>query len=398
MFLVVCSSGHCAASRPHDSANSRIPPTTESGYYLNMVKTHEQHRFPYTEEEIVATGLVMLRDRLPSDWSFAEAAAKQETSGADDALTLRSPDGGKLDLVVEARRLLDIRDIPGVVAKLDRRINGATTKIGIVGARYLAESVRQRLIEAGVSYFDTTGNILVRAQVPAVYISDRGADRDPGRGPGRPRGTLKGEPAAKVVRTLLDLQGPWKISDLVKTSGSSTGSAYRVIEFLESEALVSRERNGLIAVPDWSALLRRWSDDYQFLRTNTTTQWITPRGIDSLLEKVRAHEVSDYAITGSIAAATWAPFAPIRSAMIYTPNPEHAAEAWGLRAVDAGANVVLARPRYEVLLKRTVDRTDGLRVAAPAQVAADLMTGPGRAPSEAEELVNWMRSNEQFWR
>lgn len=349
---------------------------------------------------MVAVGMAMLRDRLPWEWSLTEAetAVDRRNPRADATFVLRSPDGGELQVVVEAKRLLEVRDVPRIREQLDRFIDRQPGTIGLIAARYLTKSTRERLAEAGLSYVDATGNLLMRAQSPAVFLSDRGADSDPWRGPGRPRGTLKGEPAAKVVRALLDFQGPWKISDLVKASASSTGSVYRVLEFLEAEALANREDGGLITVPDWLSLLRRWSDDYQFLRTNTVTQWIAPRGIDSFLERVRKSELRDYAITGSIAAATWAPYAPVRSAMIYCPNPERVAEAWGLRATDTGANVILARPTYGVLVERALDRPDGLRIAAPTQVAVDLMTGPGRAPSEAEELVEWMMSNEQFWR
>ena len=29
---------------------------------------------------------------------------------------------------------------------------------------------------------------------------------------------------------------------------------------------------------------------------------------------------------------------------------------------------------------------------------SDLLTSPGRGPAEAEELINWMRANEEPWR
>ncbi len=38
-------------------------------------------------------------------------------------------------------------------------------------------------------------------------------------------------------------------------------------------------------------------------------------------------------------------------------------------------------------------------MAAPlVQVAADLLTGPGRSPAETEALMEWMTSNEEAWR
>ena len=39
-----------------------------------------------------------------------------------------------------------------------------------------------------------------------------------------------------------------------------------------------------------------------------------------------------------------------------------------------------------------------VRASVGTQVVVDLMTGPGRSPSEAEELLEWMKRNEQSWR
>ena len=363
-----------------------------------MITLSENPAPPRTGADLVEAAMVLMRDRIPSDWQLSKRAAVLADSNLDASFDLRAPDGEVLHVVMEAKRLVEVRDVPRIKESLDRYISQLPGAIGMVAARYLAKSTRESLADAGLSYVDATGNLLVRANSPAIFISDRGADADPWRGPGRPRGTLKGAPAAKVVRALLDLPGPWKISELVKASAASTGSVYRVIEFLMSEDLVSRDEDGLISVLDWSSLLRRWSDDYQFLGSNDVTQWIAPRGLDWFLEQVRNGEITDYAATGSVAATEWAPYAPVRSAMLYSLDIERSSSAWGLRPTDTGANVILARPTYEVVLERTVDRAGGLRLAAPAQVAVDLMTGPGRAPSEAEELLNWMKNNEQSWR
>lgn len=69
----------------------------------------------------------------------------------------------------------------------------------------------------------------------------------------------------------------------------------------------------------------------------------------------------------------------------------------GLAPTDSGANVFLVEPFSPVLMQRTETR-DGLRCAALSQVAADLLTSPGRGPSEGEDLIAWMRENEDAWR
>jgi hypothetical protein len=300
--------------------------------------------------------------------------------------------------VLEAKAVVEARDIPNLHDQLATMRQMIPSSNAMVVARYLAKPVRERLADSGLSYADASGNILVRAPWPGLYIADRGASRDPWRGPGRPRGTLKGEPAAKVVRALLDEPSPWKVTDLINYSKASTGSVYRVIEYLEAETLAVRDSQGQIAVPDWTALLRRWSEDYQFVRTNAVSRWIAPRGLDSLLSRIRSSEAGAYAVTGTIAAAEYAPYAPARTAMIYVADAARAANTWDLRGADTGINVLLAEPAYAFILDRPTLRHDGLKLVKPAQIAVDLMTGPGRSPSEAEELLDWMRSNEQSWR
>lgn len=123
---------------------------------------------------------------------------------------------------------------------------------------------------------------------PGLFLADRGADSDPWRGPGRPRGTLKGEPAARVVRALADLAGPWTIRSPVEASGASTGATYRVVDYLQREGLATRVEDGRIAVSDWGATLRRWSEDYGLVRNGRVTRWIAPRGLGDLATRMRA--------------------------------------------------------------------------------------------------------------
>jgi hypothetical protein len=121
--------------------------------------------------------------------------------------------------------------------------------------------------------------------------------------------------------------------------------------------------------------------------------------LSDLVKRIVAARVPlPYAVSGSLAAAEWAPYAPARSAMIYAADAGEAAELWGLRAADAGANAILAEPEFDVVFERCITNQQGVVVAAPTQVAVDLMTGPGRSASEAEELLGWMTRNERSWR
>lgn len=83
---------------------------------------------------------------------------------------------------------------------------------------------------------------------------------------------------------------------------------------------------------------------------------------------------------------------------MYVEDLREAAERLDLREAESGANVILAEPFDEVAFERTRPGSDGIQYAAAAQVAADLLTGPGRWPQEAEAMIAWMSENEDAWR
>lgn len=339
---------------------------------------------PLSEAQLVDLAADALRVRVPAEWEIdvSQSESSSSVSGADSLMIVVAPDGSAAKFCVTVKTTVAARDIPTLRERCGQSMTQVPGSGCVVVTRYLAPTDRRRLDDAGICYIDATGNIKVRSSSPALFLSDRGTDSDPWRGPGRPRGTLKGEPAAKVVRALVDLPDPWRVSDLARTSRASVGSVYRVMQFLEEHELAKRRPDGQFLVPDWSALLRRWSDDYQLLRTNTVTRWIAPRGLSDLLDTVREDRQADYVVTGSVAAAAWASYAPARSAMVYVRNVERTAASWGLRETEAGANVLLIEPAYPVVMDRAITALEGLTVARPAQVAADLLTGPGRAPAD----------------
>jgi hypothetical protein len=352
---------------------------------------------PETEIDVMRRAMALLEERMPAGWSVRSSSAA--TDRVDGLIEVSDPAGNSGILIIEAKRVIEGRDVAHVREQLAESGERLKRGQGLVAARYLSPPVRAKLAEAGLSFIDATGNMRVQIASPGLYIADRGADSDPWRGPGRPRGTLKGLPAARVVRAISDFSGPWAIRELVEVSKASTGATYRVIDFLEREGMATRNKDGRVLVSDWVQVLRRWSQDYGFVRSNRVTRWIAPRGLEDLLKRIgSSDQPTRYAITGTLAAAEWAAYAPARLAMIYVEDAELAAELWGLRSADAGANVMLAEPVYDVVFDRSLVNQQEVIVAKPTQVAVDLMTGPGRNPSEAEELLEWMKRNEQSWR
>jgi len=350
--------------------------------------------------DVLRRALAAMGERLPVGWDVEVSYESGSGGGSrpDARVELKAPSGSRVQLVLEYKRGLVVRDLPSVLAQAaDRQVSAELPSQPVVVAPYLSSSVREWLERNQVSYLDATGNVFVVSRDPALFLRDRGADRDPWRGPGRPRGTLQGEPAARVVRALADFRPPLRVTELVSRSGASTGATYRVLEYLEQEALVVRGARGLIDQVRWRDMLERWSQDYGFQRDNAVARYLQPRGLPALQSALEQAPGLRYVVTGSLAASLWAPYAPPRLAMVYVDDVPSAAGTLGLRLVDSGANVLLAAPGSEVVFDRPVI-SKRVTYAAPSQVAVDLLTGPGRSAAEAQALLEWMEANERAWR
>lgn len=342
--------------------------------------------------------LAGLSSDLPSNWKWrVEEDSRREAGRFDATVTLGAPDGHEIVLIVEAKRLVRGRDVPALVEQFQKWLPSIPGAVPLVIARYLSPTTRERLEQAGLAYADATGNRRLAADVPALFIRNVGEDHDPWRGPGRPRGTLKGAPAAKVVRWLADVAPPYSVLEVAGGSGASVGATYRVVNFLAEEGLLEREPRGPIERVEWRTILERWSRDYAFPHADGGGAVLFPRGIDALLEELRSLSDLPFMVTGAIAAQGYAAHAPVRFAMLYAENVAAVIDRLGLRRVETGANVLIAPDREKVAFARSRMEA-GLRLAAPSQVAVDLLTAPGRSPSEGEALLDWMESHENEWR
>jgi hypothetical protein len=337
--------------------------------------------------------------RLPSTWR-SELSDRRGQRGVDAILRLIAPDGSQALLVVEAKASVNARDVPAVLDALRRapewepELEGQLTQ-PVVVARYLSPRTRDALVAQGASYADATGNLRLVSSQPAVYIESVGASSDPWRTPEREIKTLKGRPAARVVRALIDFRPPYGVRELWQLSGTSLASTSRVVDFLDKEALVRRDEKGGIVDVDWPSLLLRWSEDYNFQASNVVSAGFEPRGTQRTVDALST--ASDrYALTGSVAAARVAPTAESRLAMVFADDPEELVSELGLRPVGP-PNVLIAKPFDSVVYERAIE-ADGLRYTSLSQTAADLLTSPGRGPAEGEALVQWMKENEDVWR
>lgn len=369
---------------------------------------------PAGEREFVDLVVGRLRSLLPEGWHLGPFPRPDRRGdiGMEAMLELVDPEGASIRLVIGVKRSLVGRDIE----QLSKRLQWAAGAWGpdalpLVVSSFLSEPVREALTARGVNYLDATGNLRLESQRPALFLRDVGAARDPWRPRGRPRGSLRGEPAALVTRALVDFQPPYSVPEVVRMSGASNGATYRVVEFLSEQALIDRDARGRIADVSWRALLELWSRDYSFYLTNQVTGYLAPRGIDRVLQELRAFARAGgadaetdraprpgrYVITGSLAASAYAPYAPAKLLTLYADSRDDMRRLLDLRIVETGANVMIAQAAFEVAFQR-IRTWQGVWVTAPSQTAVDLITGPGRNPAEAQELLDWMERNEPMWR
>jgi hypothetical protein len=358
-----------------------------------MPRPQEPKKRPRPNRSDLLAHLVQtLQSRLPDDWKTRLEAEARSESSLDALLWLTAAQGETAELVVEAKSRVDPKDVAGVIDQCRRWSQGRPC---LLTAPYLGPRTQELLKESGINWADYTGNLRLSLDSPAVFLEAQGASSDPWS-IARPVKSLKGPAAASVVRALCDFRPPYSVTGLAARANMPASSVSRVTDLLASEALIEKKDRGKITSVNWPALLEAWTRDYSFSDSNSVTSYLEPRGLERLGEKLRATNLR-YAATASLAAAQLRAAAPLRFACVFTDNPAQLAEELGLTETDVGGNVLLARPLGSFVYERTWER-DGLIYAAASQVAADLLTGPGRGPSEAEPLLDWMRQNEDAWR
>lgn len=352
---------------------------------------------PPSETRIIRDVERVLAQSIPPAWSLktkTEAPAKGKR--IDLLVEVKSPDGETASFAIEVKRSIEPRSVP-MVAEQISTLTASTMPdaIPVAAAAYLSPRTREMLDDFEVGYIDTTGNINIVSPAPGLVIFTQGVDSDPW-----PQDvdlqSLRGRGAARAIRAIIDTAPPFGTRELAGATSGSAATLSRVLELLEREAIVTRQPRGPVLAVDWQAAIRRWAEDYDQTNSNTATTFLDPRGIPSIEKKLQSTKLN-YAATGAFAAQRFNPIAPARTATLYVDDVTKAADRLGLRETETGANVVLLEPFDPVVFDRTTTRK-GLRCVAPSQLAVDLLTGPGREPSQGEELLEWMKENEDAWR
>jgi hypothetical protein len=354
------------------------------------------------ELTLVDTAVSLLNELLPRGWAAERSAWNiagpngGEPTTIDPVITLTGSNS-TATFVVEAKPSVSPRDVERLMAGLSRTLRSFSRVAVIVVAPWLSPRTQELLRREEINYIDLTGNVWVQADHPAVFIRTVGAARNP-EPAAREVARLRGPKAGRLVRALIDVRPPYGVRDLAESIGLTAGYVSRLLDSLDRDALVNRSRKGEVVAVDYPALLRRWVDTYDVLKSNEPRRFVAPEGPRKSLASLRSiPSISQVAVTGSFAAGRIAPVAAPALLLAYTTDTAATAEALNLLPADEGANVILLRPFDETVWSR-LDRDEGISYVAPSQAAADCLTGTGRMPAEGEALLTWMTENDERWR
>lgn len=322
---------------------------------------------------------------VPGSWrtTLRDSAA---TRGVDATVKLSAPDGTSSTVLLEFKTELT----PSTAESAWRALRSIGS-LGILVAPLISKRTQKFMRDREIAYFDLAGNAYWRLDSPALFVSVSTGDQVPTR---HSRGRrLGGKKAGRLIRYICEKTPPFSVGELASSLSIDAGNVSRYLGLLRSDGLVERGARGVVTSVDWEGTLRRWSDDY---RPPTRRRYQDPRGQEHFFKRLRSAS-ERYVISGVTAATRYAPYTVDDATLCYCDDVAAFAGSFGLRRSEQGGNVLLALPFDEVVYDRTQTR-DGLIIAAPLQVAVDLLVGRGRELSQAEELIKWMKAKERDWR
>jgi len=353
------------------------------------------------ETPLTSQAVAWLQARLPNGWSAAAEGFQpdQEDLQADARIVLKAPNGTSNTVVVDEKQSISPRE---VLDQLAPRVSSAR-RMGaylplLMIAPWLSERTQALLAEADVNYLDMTGNALLRIDNPPFFLQTTGARRNPSPTE-RPSAKLRGAKASRVIRLLLDVRPPYGVLEIADATGLNRGYVSRLLDALYREGLIERAPRGPVESVDVPALVRRWAKSYDTFRTNGVEGFIATAGLEDLLRRLAGNPGlgTRAVITGAFAANRLAPIASPALLLLYYDIPNLLAVDLDLLPAEEGANVMILKPFDPIVFDRTRIE-EGLRYAAPSQIAVDCLGGNGRMPAEGEALLKWMAAKESSWR
>ena len=314
-------------------------------------------------------------------------AVRASSEGANDGvdLVLRA---GPYRFLIEYKASSDRAAVTMAATQLrDYAGNRRGRRIGAVVVPFMGDAGAQACRDAGVSWFDLSGNADIRAPGLHVHIEGK-PNRFLRRGrPGNPLAP-KGSRVARWL--LMHPDVAFQQREIAKAAAVDEGLTSRVIRWLLERELVTKDDHGAWRVKDPGALLDAWHEVYDFSRYRVIRGILGARSSDEVMQKIATEldrRRAGYAMTGLAGAWLLTRHATFRtvSLLLQDAPPTSLLSDLGLLDEPRGANVWLVVPGDDaVFLGSRVE--GGFSCAHPLQVYLDLKGHPERASEAAQEI------------
>lgn len=353
---------------------------------------------PHSQNDLLALAVQTYDELLPDGWETSLLAATDDPyidrrQTPDALLEVVAPDGSTTGFAIIARLTLAGREADAATGLL-RRWSESNGTESLIVSRYLSTTAREFALDGRASFLDATGNVHVACARPAMAIMRPGLDRDPWRA-SLSRASLRGEPAARVIRALCEHQCPVETARLIERAGASVGAAYRVIDLLIDEGVATKGARGWVDEVDWSRALERWAHDQSLGARKGVQRFKLPDGVDPAFEALASPNSPATTIGGGHAASLHDRTDAGDAIYLHTPTPLDLARHLGAVASDHGD--LWIDSRWPALAARGATKSGKLSYVTVAQAYADLSVNPDSG-QRALTLLDWMRENEARWR
>jgi hypothetical protein len=294
---------------------------------------------------------------------------------------------GPLRMLVELKAAGDAATVARAANQLKAHAAADSKALPVLGVPYMGEVGKALCSQAGISWYDLSGNADISA--PGLRILIEGKHNKFLRR-GRPSTAFAPKSARIARRLLIDPCQAFRQQELAAAVGLDDGFTSRIVKRLVEDGLLARDKNRAIRVVDPDRLLDAWRETYDFTKHTLIKGVIAARESGALVQLLgEAFEKAGlkHAATGLAGAWRLSPFAGFRIATFFVEQrpSDEVMKALYFREEPRGANVWLAVPNDEGVFDGARE-VDGVSCAHPVQVYLDLLGHPERAQEAAVEL------------
>jgi len=293
-------------------------------------------------------------------------------------------------LLIEAKSSGEPRTVREATWQLRKAIEAMPANTyGLLAAPFLSASSQEILREAGFGWLDLTGNC--RLAFDSIHIEIAKTARNP-FSTKRTLKSLFAPKSARLLRLMLTIPGPWKVTDLATRAKVSLGQVSKVRQaLLDKEWAIAEQGAGLrLRNPD--ALLNAWRDVAAPPEVESRGYTLAHgKELDTQLKLLfsRAQLENANILLASYSAARWlAPFARVSGEFFYADSrgADLLQRHFRLEAAAKGENITILKPIDDAMWDEGIVISRDLRGASLVQTYLDLWTSGERGREAAEHF------------